>query len=255
MERSTANTGGVYMLREKKGFTLIELLVVIAIIAILAAILFPIFMRAKQQANQAKCLANLRQIGSSCTLYSQDYADCVPLCRHFGKAWRNDVLSLPSPANPNKDLPDLLQKYAKSRNSSGNANIYMCPSIKPHQTIVWNNGGSKWTAASNDYVSYIWNHFYWDPVRKNPKFAGMGDYWEHRFQVSGTPLNEAKRLTKAPLLWDIPYWGQDVASHNKGLNVLYADGHAKWALADDRDNSPNNGDWYFNHSGEGWCML
>ena len=65
------------MLR-KSGFTLIELLVVIAIIAILAAILFPVFARAREKAKQTQCLSNVKQIGLGLMMYTSDYDDCMP---------------------------------------------------------------------------------------------------------------------------------------------------------------------------------
>lgn len=58
---------------EKRGFTLIELLVVIAIIAILAAILFPVFARARENARKSNCLSNLKQLGTAHMMYCQDY--------------------------------------------------------------------------------------------------------------------------------------------------------------------------------------
>jgi len=62
----------------KKGFTLIELLVVIAIIAILAAILFPVFAKAREKARQSKCTSNLKQIGTAVTIYAQDNNEMLP---------------------------------------------------------------------------------------------------------------------------------------------------------------------------------
>lgn len=62
----------------KKGFTLIELLVVIAIIAILAAILFPVFAQAREKARQTSCLSNLKQMGLGFMMYAQDYDETMP---------------------------------------------------------------------------------------------------------------------------------------------------------------------------------
>src|SRR6476619_5756502 len=64
---------------KRRGFTLIELIVVIAIIAILAAILFPVFARAREKARQAQCASNYRQIGTALTMYCQDYDEILPL--------------------------------------------------------------------------------------------------------------------------------------------------------------------------------
>ncbi|HHX41222.1 MAG TPA: DUF1559 domain-containing protein [Armatimonadetes bacterium] len=66
--------------RARRGFTLIELLVVIAIIAILAAILFPVFARARENARKATCQSNLRQIGMATMMYAQDYDETMPKC-------------------------------------------------------------------------------------------------------------------------------------------------------------------------------
>ena len=91
----------------RRGFTLIELLVVIAIIAILAAILFPVFARAREKARQTSCMSNIRQLSAGAMMYSQDY----------------DELVIPSWLASNKTWMDLINPYTK------NAQIFICPSL------------------------------------------------------------------------------------------------------------------------------
>ena len=74
-------------LRSRRGFTLIELLVVIAIIAILAAILFPVFAQARDKARMATCLSNCKQIGLATMMYAQDYDERLPIIS-FGGQYR-----------------------------------------------------------------------------------------------------------------------------------------------------------------------
>jgi type II secretory pathway pseudopilin PulG len=88
---------------------LIELLVVIAIIAILAAILFPVFARAREAARKATCLSNLKQIALAAIMYAQDYDECLPAA----VADDNDGTAHPvDPADTNQKLDDLETKYA-----------------------------------------------------------------------------------------------------------------------------------------------
>src|SRR5260221_9402986 len=98
---------GGFSMKERKGFTLIELLVVIAIIAILAAILFPVFARARESARKISCLSNLRQIGTCAAMYSQDYDEDVI------NEWVNTF-----PAGANYDYkqysPYFIQPYIKN---------------------------------------------------------------------------------------------------------------------------------------------
>ncbi|HEX8550000.1 MAG TPA: DUF1559 domain-containing protein [Abditibacteriaceae bacterium] len=91
----------------KKGFTLIELLVVIAIIAILAAILFPVFARARENARRSSCQSNLKQIGIGIAQYTQDY---------------DEMLVPTAIATPYATWPTLVQPYLKS------AQVFSCPS-------------------------------------------------------------------------------------------------------------------------------
>jgi prepilin-type N-terminal cleavage/methylation domain-containing protein len=71
----------------KRGFTLIELLVVIAIIAILAAILFPVFARARESARTSSCLSNVRQIATGIMMYIQDYDETYPAATNISRAF------------------------------------------------------------------------------------------------------------------------------------------------------------------------
>src|SRR5471030_203059 len=89
-------TRAVQCASRKSGFTLIELLVVIAIIAILAAILFPVFARARENARRASCQSNLKQIGLGILQYTQDYDEKMPVCNNYvqrqSQGWAGPIL-------------------------------------------------------------------------------------------------------------------------------------------------------------------
>src|SRR6478609_7479917 len=95
---------------KSRGFTLIELLVVIAIIAILAAILFPVFARARENARRSSCQSNLKQIGLGVMQYAQDYDEILPRSRLY----KTDTAWIPWQSG--------IQPYVKS------AQIFRCPS-------------------------------------------------------------------------------------------------------------------------------
>src|ERR671911_538305 len=100
--------------RPRRGFTLIELLVVIAIIAILAAILFPVFAQAREKARSASCLSNIKQLGLTLQMYAQDYDETLP--NHAADT--ANFLDAKAPANWAKAV----SPYAK------NTQIFSCPS-------------------------------------------------------------------------------------------------------------------------------
>ncbi len=103
----------------RRGFTLIELLVVIAIIAILAAILFPVFARARERARQTSCLSNLRQIGLAVHMYAQDYRGLVPLANQYPA--EPDGSDCPYRQGP-PGIVDVLNPYTR------NKQLFRCPS-------------------------------------------------------------------------------------------------------------------------------
>ncbi|RYG54847.1 DUF1559 domain-containing protein, partial [bacterium] len=113
MQPSLRQLSSTSVVNRRRAFTLIELLVVIAIIAILAAILFPVFGRARENARRSSCQSNLKQIGLGIMQYTQDYDENFPLSLSLS----NSVTS-----NPPVGWADSIQPYLKS------TQIYQCPS-------------------------------------------------------------------------------------------------------------------------------
>jgi prepilin-type N-terminal cleavage/methylation domain-containing protein/prepilin-type processing-associated H-X9-DG protein len=104
---------------KKRGFTLIEILVVIAIICLLAAILFPVFARARENARRASCQSNLKQIGLSLSMYTSDYDErLVP-----------QSIWTPTDTVSNRDWTYCIMPYVK------NEQIFMCPSQRAGSTV------------------------------------------------------------------------------------------------------------------------
>lgn len=130
----------------RRGFTLIELLVVIAIIAILAAILFPVFARAREAARTTYCRSNLKQIGNAVMMYSQDYDETMP---YWGGSF-----------NQGRYIYWLLDPYVKALDnaSAEKKNVWVCPSRRG--TSANNSYGYNYlrlgylTATTTGYLGY-----------------------------------------------------------------------------------------------------
>ncbi len=133
----------------KRGFTLIELLVVIAIIAILAAILFPVFARAREKARQTSCLSNLKQVGTAMLMYIQDYDEC------YGQSMSGTTAGTTTVYHE-------LMPYMK------NAQILECPSNKDEMTIaamsavLGSLGAPPVVPLGTPGISYIYNTAVWE---------------------------------------------------------------------------------------------
>ena len=141
-----------------KGFTLIELLVVIAIIAILAAILFPVFAQAREKARAITCISNLKQIGLGMVMYAQDYDEVTP------PAWTPDPTT--DYGRWQFSLQPYIQKYGYHQGNGtdqGSQGVYSCPDypITPSNYAGFNTISSSFgynrfvlTRGLTDGVSY-----------------------------------------------------------------------------------------------------
>jgi prepilin-type N-terminal cleavage/methylation domain-containing protein/prepilin-type processing-associated H-X9-DG protein len=130
----------------KSGFTLIELLVVIAIIAILAAILFPVFAQAREKARTISCLSNLKQVNLSFLMYLQDYDEEMVPYRYAN----TDPVTLAAGAT-NIWWPKMLDPYTKSWA------IYHCPSA-PDPQGIFGNGPNAWWYNQQRFSNIGYNY-------------------------------------------------------------------------------------------------
>lgn len=208
--------------RARRAFTLIELLVVIAIIAILAAILFPVFARAREAARQSSCLSNTKQMGNAVMMYVQDYDEIYPWMWQggAGTAWVHIPVNQTASSNY-FTWAEFIYPYVK------NDQVFQCPS-------------RKFTQAQMPYTTFPFSYNY------NGNATGG---------VSGASMASVEAPASTVLLydgWTMDAWwnapdqaallsgqvGPGVAwtttewkltrRHNDGANVAFADGHSKW---------------------------
>jgi len=208
-----------------KGFTLIELLVVIAIIAILAAILFPVFAKAREKARQGSCLSNMKQMGLACMQYAQDYDEKYPATYRWANnnTWRFLWVDLVQPYVNNYQLfvcPSgsfTVYDYRPNLVTANNVLIYpnplVCSYAMPDMSVDINN-----VAIAPVPRSPMAN--VQDPAGTFMIVDSLG--WE----ILGDGTSGHRLLDQTDLS---SINGSYVAKrHNDGFNVCFADGHAKF---------------------------
>ena len=196
--------------RHKQGFTLIELLVVIAIIAILAAILFPAFARARENARRASCQSNLKQIGLGIMQYTQDYDERMPLQDN------DSIGSFAKPTTGGSSWQRCIYPYTKSWQ------ILSCPSAT-RATVVD-------PADNNSLTSYFSNGVIF-PAGGSRSIASMQNTAELIMLQDGRFVIDSS--VNRPLLDTGKYrawlYGDEVLNiHFDGGNMAFVDGHVKW---------------------------
>lgn len=218
------------------GFTLIELLVVIGIIAVLAAILFPVFAQVREKGRQTMCASNLRQLGMAFLMYASDWDSRFPppggprvdngWVQSAGRGFGQDVGGI--------------WPYVKQRGNAGQSNVYSCPNAQPGTEQAWSPGQNY---VMNDYLRMVhngqYNFSWWPPL---PGYAtgicpdGMGQsptqvillyeaaqYPNGSVARNGSPYFSLGQSATPPLPVQAPQ-----NYHNSGSNFLFCDGHVKW---------------------------
>ena len=199
------------MRRRKPAFTLIELLVVIAIIAILAAILFPVFAQAREKARQATCLSNLKQIGLGVLMYAQDYDETMPVwCDYAG--------------NYVKGAKDTFI-YTRVRPYLKNIGVYNCPSA-PASFLMFDELDNVWDAKRTYFSrgSYAWNYYLADGPWCNCKD------WVRPVRLAAIPASASVvEWADADGSTASPDWAPQIfrARHNGMMDLTFVDGHSR----------------------------
>ena len=210
-------------MKRRNGFTLIELLVVIAIIAILAAILFPVFAKAREKARQTSCVSNLKQIATSLLMYAQDYDES------FYGAW-NGI----APAAWNSRINILLEPYVK------NTQIWQCPStpVRWYWYLNYGTGALEQRRPCSYALSQVHLYYLTNTYSVNCK---LGLYQKPAETIlfgeviPGAENSYAEFYTWYRLIASSPTWVGCGTPHNDGMNAAFVDGHVKWLAGSSLD--------------------
>ena len=209
----------------RRGFTLIELLVVIAIIAILAAILFPVFARARENARRASCQSNLKQIGLGLMQYSQDYDEKTPLFFPDGSYGALTNFMLPAAnSNPFRDA----QPYMKS------TQLLICPS-QTFLTGVPANGdtGYNWNGSISSATALSAMQSTASLVNLQEADTRASNLISRPFAFGGASTTGGAACPAGQIcgaVWHNYSAPKEYQSniHFDGGNLLFMDGHVKW---------------------------
>jgi|LSQX01.1.fsa_nt_gb prepilin-type N-terminal cleavage/methylation domain-containing protein/prepilin-type processing-associated H-X9-DG protein len=195
----------------RRGFTLIELLVVIAIIAILAAILFPVFARAREKARQSSCLSNMKQLGTAMMMYAQDYDD--KFCLMFTGTQTTAVVPSDPDFNHNgsgtwyRSWATLIHPYVM------NTQLFICPSDPTGNMNV--RYGLPTNALTPTGLVTVYG------TTVSPAMA------ELTRPAQTLMISEKASGGGAQYVLSGQHYSGRM-SHNDGGNVAFHDGHAKW---------------------------
>ncbi len=219
---------------KKRGFTLIELLVVIAIIALLAAILFPVFAKAREKARQTTCLSNEKQIGLGILQYNQDYDEMmlkqITICQGWFYPMYAYVKSTAVITCPDETMSNTTSTYANSysynanlQSNNSNTPINIASLNSPSKTVMLCEASSGSTRLNTSDQSTSTEGFVFDcgAVLRTGYMGG-------NYNTAAAPYQSSLVSTANGF--------QTTGWHSDGSNFLAVDGHAKWLRGDNVSN-------------------